>query len=234
MSNYILFYGEFGQTFMEFVANSGDYCQAQHVIGRREWSLSLNRLGSSFPWPLTFTFIQLKVTTLTPDPWTFTLATGAPCMSERYYLSQYSPTPWAIRWAKHSRGPPLPNLGAQPCQESTGYRKVLFRIAAISNKTTATSSSLHMSHLPSQIPPEESAALMEWKLRPGLSSSCLTASSDALFLHVASLQLLSLFRSPSLLFAIGLFTQDWKWIYSSVHRKLFSTKYKLRNIAYFL
>lgn len=24
------FFGEFGHTFMEFVTNSGDYCQAQH------------------------------------------------------------------------------------------------------------------------------------------------------------------------------------------------------------
>ena len=25
------FFGEFGHTFMEFLTNSGDYCQAQHV-----------------------------------------------------------------------------------------------------------------------------------------------------------------------------------------------------------
>ncbi|GAB1609138.1 hypothetical protein Ahia01_001199200, partial [Argonauta hians] len=27
----IKFFGEFGHTFMEFVTNSGDFCQAQHV-----------------------------------------------------------------------------------------------------------------------------------------------------------------------------------------------------------
>lgn len=37
MSRFILFNGEFGHTFMEFVANSGDYCQAQHCRCCREW-----------------------------------------------------------------------------------------------------------------------------------------------------------------------------------------------------
>ncbi|KAK3782820.1 hypothetical protein RRG08_002454 [Elysia crispata] len=33
---HIMFNGEFGHTFMEFVTNSGDYCQAQHLGGKED------------------------------------------------------------------------------------------------------------------------------------------------------------------------------------------------------